>query len=110
MSGNAEILHGLERLLEREAAFIEEMNVVGLEVVGVELEALLAGLRPLDPADRELLLRVEAARQRNESAARRRLADLGSRLTRVDRGQAALRGYSPGGVMGEPARFVDRGA
>ena len=110
MSRNAPILEGLERLLEREATFIEEMDVVGLEVVGHELDALLAGLRPLEPADRGLLLRVEAARQRNEAAARARLTELGTRLTQIDKGQAALRGYSPGGVMGEPARFVDRGA
>lgn len=110
MRQNASVLAGIARALDEQRLAIEELDLEALAAVSAELDRLLADLGSPDEADRALAERVQRALERNEGLAGERLHEIGHRLGQLRRGRSALRGYSPAGGMGRPARAVDREA
>ena len=107
MSQNAGLLARLKQLLDAQAAALEGLDLEALGPLAADIDAALAALHPVAPDERRLLDGVEAARARNEELAAARLAQIGLRLARLQRGSAALRGYSPAGGISARAVAVD---
>ncbi len=105
-------LHRLRELLQLQAAAIEEGDGDQLTALDAARAAAVADL-PVSAsgaAERALAADVETLRASNEQRLGERLAELGSRITRVGYGRVALRAYSPGGGSIQPLRAVDQGA
>jgi hypothetical protein len=105
-------LHRLRELLQQQAAAIEELDTDRISALDAELHEAVAGLpsRATTAAEHALAADVEALRARNELRLSERLVDVGSRITRIGYGRAALRAYSPSGGAFQAFRSVDQGA
>jgi hypothetical protein len=100
-------LHRLRELLQQQAAAIEELDTDRISALDAELHEAVAGLpsRATTAAEHALALRAG-----NELRLSERLVDVGSRITRIGYGRAALRAYSPSGAAFQAFRSVDQGA
>jgi hypothetical protein len=105
-------LHRLRELLQLQSAAIEQLDTDRLAALDAELHEAVAGLpsRAGNAAERSLAADVEALRARNEHRLSERLAEVGSRISRIGYGRAALRAYSPAGGSVQAFRAVDQGA
>jgi hypothetical protein len=105
-------LNRLRELLQLQAAAIEEGDSEQLTALDAELATAVADLPPnaSGAAERALAADVEALRARNEHRLTERLAEVGSRITRIGYGRVALRAYSPAGGSIQALRAVDQGA
>src|SRR5262249_6333519 len=92
-------LKRLHELLQQQAVAIEEGDSEQLSALEPELSAAAACLDPsgADASDRAFAADVEGLRARNERRLEQRLAEVGSRISRIGYGRTALRAYSPGG-------------
>jgi hypothetical protein len=105
-------LHRLRDLLQQQATAIEELDTERITAIDAELRDVVAGLpfNGAGPAERALAADVETLRASNEHRLAERLAELGSRITRIGYGRVALRAYSPAGGSIQAFRAVDQGA
>ncbi len=105
-------LDRLRQLLQLQAAAIEELDTERITALDAELGEAVAALpsSATDAAERSLAADVEALRARNEHRLSERLSEMGSRITRIGYGRAALRAYSPAGGSVQAFRAVDQGA
>jgi hypothetical protein len=105
-------LHRLRELLNLQAAAIEQGDAEQLTALDADLAAAVADLpsSASGAAERALAADVEALRARNEHRLSERLAEVGSRISRIGYGRTALRAYSPAGGSIQALRAVDQGA
>jgi hypothetical protein len=102
------LLERIADLLDREHDAIATIDVDSLAAIEDERRALLAGLAPIDPSEREALATVEERRARNERAAQDAVSRLGGALGRVGRGRTALEGYRPNAGNSVLSRALDQ--
>jgi hypothetical protein len=108
----SDALDTLRVLLEEQHTAIEELDHARLTALEPALREAVAGLPSAaeTASERIRVADVEALRARNERRLGERLAEVGSRISRIGYGRSALRAYSPGGGSTQALRVVDHGA